>query len=139
VAAATAPVVIDTNILFSALLGGESKFTSVLLRGEQPFWICESVLVELFKRKEKIVKHSKLSDDDLVRAYHVLVRHLNLFKEALIPADRWQEARELCQGIDETDTPHVAVTLTLDSALWTGGKRLLEGLRKKGFQRIFTP
>jgi hypothetical protein len=55
VTAAVQPIVADTNILFSALLAGESNFAQVLLQAEQPFYICESVLVELFKRKNKIV------------------------------------------------------------------------------------
>jgi predicted nucleic acid-binding protein len=133
------PIIADTNILFSALLGGESSFGHVLLDAEHSFYVCESVLVELFKRKDKIVAHSRLTEEDVVRAYHVLLRHVNLFKEALISAEHWREAYRLCCDIDATDTPHVALTLTLDGRLWTGDKRLVEGLKRKGFSRFFVP
>ena len=134
-----AAVVIDTNILFSALLGGDSDFGHILLRAEYSYHVCESVLVELFKRKEKIVAYSRLSEEEVIRAYHVLLRHLDLFKEALIPSERWQEAYRLCHDIDVTDTPHVALTLTLGGRLWTGDKRLMDGLKQKGFSRFFAP
>lgn len=59
------PVVVDTNILFSALLSSQSDFTEVLLNSEQKFFVCEQVFVELFRRKEKIVRYSHLSEDDV--------------------------------------------------------------------------
>jgi predicted nucleic acid-binding protein len=50
------PVAVDTNILFSALLKKENRFAEVLLRAEHPFYICETVLVELLRHKEKILR-----------------------------------------------------------------------------------
>lgn len=75
----------------------------------------------------------------MIRAYHILLRHLNLFKEALVPADRWQEAYRLCADIDPSDTPHVAIALTLSGQLWTGDRQLIEDLRKNGFDDFFHP
>jgi len=43
------PVVIDTNILFSALLNQDSHFATIIQRLEYRFFICEYVVVELFK------------------------------------------------------------------------------------------
>jgi predicted nucleic acid-binding protein len=54
-------VVVDTNVLFSALLSGQSSFSESLLRSGHHFYVCELVLAELFKRKDKIVKASRLS------------------------------------------------------------------------------
>jgi predicted nucleic acid-binding protein len=58
VASAAQRVVVDTNILFSALLRSRTRFADVLLRSEHAFYVCESVLVELFKHKEKILAAS---------------------------------------------------------------------------------
>lgn len=57
------PVIVDTNILFSALLTNRSKFAETLLATENDFFICEMVLVELFKHKEKIINLSGLSEE----------------------------------------------------------------------------
>ncbi len=138
-ASAAQRVVVDTNILFSALLRSRTRFADVLLRSEHTFYVCESVLVELFKHKEKILTASKLADEDLARLYHVLLRRVNLYKEDLIPPEHWSAAWELCREIDETDTPHVALTLVLDAQLWSGDKPLRDGLRAKGFDRLFVP
>lgn len=133
------PVAVDTNVVFSALLKGGGHFVEVLLRSDHPFYVCESVLVELFKHKEKILRLSRLDEDDLTRFYHVLLRHLHVHKEDLIAPEHWRMARELCRGVDESDTPHVALTLELQGRLWTGDKRLREGLAAKGFDRFFSP
>ena len=58
---------VDTNVVFSALLSTESRFAVSLLRSEPRFYVCESVLAELFRRKEKILRLSHLDDEDLTR------------------------------------------------------------------------
>jgi predicted nucleic acid-binding protein len=132
-------VIVDTNVIFSALLGGGGRFAEALLQSGHAFHVGESVLVELFRHKEKILRLSRLEDEDLARFYHVLLRRLTLFKEDLIAPAHWHAARELCSGVDESDTPHIALTLELDGLLRTGDKRLREGLVSKGFDRFFTP
>lgn len=94
--------------------------------------------MELFKRKEKLVRSSGLSEEDIPRVYHVLLRRITLFKEALISQESWSQAYQLCRDIDETDTVHAVLTLELGGSLWTGDQRLKNGLRRKGFNRFFT-
>lgn len=132
-------VVVDTNVVFSALLKAGGHFPEVLLQSEHSFHVGESVLVELFRHKEKILRLSQLGDEDLANFYHVLLRRITVFKEDLIAPAHWRTASELCDGVDENDTPHVALTLELDGLLWTGDKRLREGLAAKGFDRFFSP
>jgi len=131
-------VVIDTNILFSALLNDQSQFARTLLGSEIQFYVCELVLVELFSHADKVIAYSSLSDRELTHFYHTLLRHLHIFKEDLITPQVWAEAFELCKDIDETDTPHVALALQLGGLLWTGDEKLRNGLKKKGFDRFFT-
>lgn len=66
--------IVDTNILFSALLNSQSSFANLLFQGEYSYFICELVLVELFKRKEKIIKVSQLSENEIVRIYQILLQ-----------------------------------------------------------------
>jgi len=131
------PVIVDTNILFSALLRDKSRFSELLLDSNYNFFICEQVLVELFKRKEKILKASQLREEEIVRIYQILLKRINLYKEDLIAAEHLATAYELCRDIDETDTPHVALTIELGGLLWTGDKKLKEGLQRKGFVQLF--
>ncbi|WAN69275.1 PIN domain-containing protein [Moorena producens JHB] len=55
----------------------------------------------------------------------------------MITAEHLATAYELCRDIDETDTPHVALTIELGGLLWTGDKKLKEGLQRKGFVQLF--
>ncbi|MGM0706537.1 MAG: PIN domain-containing protein [Bacteroidota bacterium] len=41
--------------------------------------------------------------------------------------------------MDETDAPHVAITIEVNGLLWTGDKRLKSGLQSQGFDRFFDP
>ena len=133
------PVVIDTNILFSALLKSQSTFIRTILGSKQPFHICESVIVELFKHKEKLITLSKLSEEEVIRLFYTILRHLTISKEELVEHSIRRKAYELCSDIDEADSPHVALTLKLDGLLWTGDKKLKMGLQNKGFESFFTP
>ncbi len=133
------PVVIDTNILFSALLSKQPMFIRTILGSRQTFYICESVIVELFKHKEKLVFLSRLSEEKVIRLFYTILRHVTISKEALIDHTIRRKAYELCSGIDEADSPHVALTLQLDGLLWTGDKKLKNGLQKRGFESFFTP
>ena len=45
---------------------------------------------------------------------------------------------ETCQGIDIDDTPFVAINDYLRGKLWTGDKRLINGLIAKRYRRIVT-
>lgn len=108
------PVVIDTNILFSALLRDQSHFTQTILGSGNTFFICESAIVELFKHKERIVQVSQLTETEVVRLFYTLLRHVTVSKEDLIGPVSRQHAYALCVDIDEADTPHVALTLHLN-------------------------
>lgn len=130
-------IIVDTNILFSVLLNGSSRLAKVLLNSEHHFFTCELACVELFNRKEKIIKSSQLTNDQVIELLHLCLRRVNFFKEDKISKQHWKEAYQLCREIDEDDTLFVALTLELDGLLWTGDKKLITGLRERGFDKFF--
>jgi predicted nucleic acid-binding protein len=133
------PVIVDASILFSALLGKESRFAQLILGSDRRFFICESTVVELFKHKERIVRLSKLTENELIRVLYVLLRRVTVCKEELIKEKIRRQAYDLCVDIDVADTPYVALTIQIGGLLWTGDKKLKKGLQKKGFDRFFEP
>lgn len=132
-------VVIDTNILFSALLAADGRIHQTLFRSGRRFHICETTLVELFEHKERILRLTRLTADEVTGMYYRVLRSLAVFPEELIPVEAWDRATDLCGGIDRDDVPHVALTLMLEGELWTGDGKLRRGLEAKGFTRFFTP
>jgi predicted nucleic acid-binding protein len=45
-------VVVDTNIIFSAMMNIDSSFAKEMLRLENEIFVCETTLVEIFKTSE---------------------------------------------------------------------------------------
>jgi predicted nucleic acid-binding protein len=129
-------VVVDTNILFSTLLGRAGRILRTLFRPEHHFVIGETALVELFEHKEKILRATKLSPDEVAGVYHRVLRRIEIYKEDLIPDEDWSRAAELCGGIDEDDLPHIALVLTTGGVLWTGDQKLRRGLEAKALQPV---
>lgn len=130
-------IVIDTNILFSALLRENSRWSRVILDSGHEFFICESTIIELFKHKEKLVKLSRLNEEDLIRWFYLLLRRVAVFKEDWIEPSARNRAYKLCHDVDPADTPFVALAIHLDGLLWTGDNALKSALVKKGFLSFF--
>ncbi|MFL5385919.1 MAG: PIN domain-containing protein [Longimicrobiaceae bacterium] len=133
------PIVVDANILFSALLRSDSRFAEILLYRGHRFCICESTFVELFHHKERILSYSRLNETEITALLHVFLSRLVVEREASIPAVYRQEAAALCRDVDPRDEPYVALTLALDGRLWTGDQKLRKGLVARGFDRFFDP
>lgn len=133
-------VVVDTNILFAALVGAKSHIREFLFTERALDFSCPRFLfVELFKHKERIITATQLSEDELLDALNALLARVHFVDESTIPIGTWLEARRLCLDIDEKDTPFVALTIHLDARLWTGDSELRAGLRAKDFAQFFEP
>ena len=131
-------VIVDTNILFSVLLGKSKKFRDIILTEKNvTFYSCKFVIVELFKQKKRIEKYSSLEEDEILELLYGFLKRINFFDEDSVTDKSRQRAHDLCNNIDEKDTPHVAITIELDGLLWTRDKKLREGLQAKGFASFF--
>lgn len=133
-------LIVDTNIMFSALLGKSKKIREILFSSEdfKPY-SCKFSIVELFKHKDKLIKNSDLLEDEILEIFYYLLKKIEFYNEDSISDDSLREAYALCNDIDEKDLLFVALTIELDGLLWTGDKELLKGLKSKGFEQIFIP
>lgn len=48
----------------------------------------------------------------------------------------WKIARDLVKSINDYDAPFIALSLELKAPLWTGDKKLINGLKRKDFDFI---
>ncbi|HEC67471.1 MAG TPA: PIN domain-containing protein [Candidatus Desulfofervidus auxilii] len=131
-------LVVDTNIIFSALLKKESKELDLLLRANYEFFIPKTLFVELFKHKEKIIQASKLEEDEILELLYSILEKLEVVDDRNIPLKYRKEAYNLTKGIDLTDAIFVALVLFLNAKLWSGDKHLKERLESKGKQIVLT-
>lgn len=68
----------------------------------------------------------------------MLFKEITVIPKFAISKENWHEAYGLCADIDEKDTPFVALSLELTVPLWTNDKKLIKGLKKKGFDNLLT-
>jgi predicted nucleic acid-binding protein len=133
-------IIVDSNIAFSSLLSADNTFRNELIFNEEAeFYTCRFLIVEIFKHKEKIVKVSKLQEEELLEVFHEILKNIEFYNEVHISEENWKEAYELCKDVDLKDMPFVALTLEIDGRLWSGDEMLKDNLRNKGFNRFFTP
>jgi len=131
-------VVVDTNIIFSGILSPKSTISDLLLNSSDvfEFYAPSYILDELEKHNEKLLKISKISANEIKLLKRILLRKIELIDLDSIKQTTWKNAIELTRNIDEFDTPFIALSLELDSPLWTGDKKLIKGLKQKGIDWI---
>jgi predicted nucleic acid-binding protein len=133
----SAPVVVDTNVVFSALLKRQSQVRQTLFTAQRQFISPRFIVVELFKRKERIARLSELTHDELLEQLNATINRLTFVDESAIGIGAWIEGRRLCRDIDLKDTPFVALALHAGAELWTQDEPLKAGLRRNGFEHFF--
>ena len=133
-------VVVDTNIVFSAVLNSNGLIGEILFnsQGQFEFYSSEFMLDELTKYKSKLQKLTKMSETKIDLTIHQVMKNIVLISPLAVSDFVWKEAYELATDVDEDDTPFLATAISLEAFIWTGDKKLVNGLRKKGFQNIYS-
>lgn len=133
-------IVVDTNIIFSGLLSPNGKISDLLLNssGKFDFYSPTYVLDELKVHRRKLLKISGFTEIELEFLKRNIFKKIDLIDLEFIRKSTWEKALELTKEVDEFDAPFVALALELTSPLWTGDKKLLIGLNKKGIDWILT-
>ncbi len=128
-------IVVDTNIVFSSLLGNH-KIIEFLMCENNRLFVPKIFFVEMFVHKEKLTKISKLSLNEVNEFLLLITKNLIVIDERLIPENLKSKALELVEDIDIKDLPFIALSLYLDAKILTGDKKLINGLKNKGFKNI---
>jgi len=133
-------IVIDTNIIFSALLNPSSKIGKIVInaRNHFQFYTSDFLKNELLKHRSKLLKLTKLSAPELDELEFLITRNIIFINESLLPVETIIETEKILENIDLNDTPFVALAKHIPAKLWTGDKVLTIGLQTKNFIDILT-
>lgn len=131
------PIIVDTNILFSALRSPNAKIREILDRNDLYFYMPNFLIVEIFRHKEKILQKTSADPEDVYEFLNKMTQKITFVNEGNISLGNLVQAYRLCQDIDEKDTPFVALTLEMEGEFWTRDEVLRRGLQKKGFISFF--
>jgi predicted nucleic acid-binding protein len=131
-------IIDDTNIVFSAILNANSRIGKVLLNAKEhfQFFTCNYLQVEIQRHRSKLLKITKLSEEQLSELEKLVTQKITFIDERLIPQDLLLKTEAQLKAIDPNDTVFVALTKHLEGKLWTGDMQLYRGLKAKRFKDI---
>lgn len=133
-------VIADSNVVVSAILNKNSKTAQLLIFGRRyfDFFAPNLLKLEIKKHKTKLLEVSKLSSEEFDKAQDELFECLTFISEEQIDYEHWRNAIPVVRDIDMDDIAFVALSEYLDCQLWTGDKRLLQGIQKRGYSKGIT-
>ena len=126
-------IVVDTNIVFSALLNANSLIGELLMNVQDKitFVAPEFLIDEIEKYSDKIEKYSKLDQHSLNLLKSSVWQILTFINEENISDHNWEKAYQILKNVDEKDIPFLALSLQLNAKLWTGDKKLISAILKQ--------
>jgi predicted nucleic acid-binding protein len=131
-------VIVDTNRLFSSVLPGGKSDRAILQRSEYRFFTPNFTIIELFKRRDALLKKAKSPEASVLGFLEEAIECVNFVSVSDISVGTFLEAYRICRATDRNDTAFIALTLHLDGVLWTRDDTLKVGLTKQGFTRLFS-
>ena len=133
-------IVVDTNIVFSGILNSNSTIGKLLIRPKPhfEFYACDFLKAELLKHKSKLIKLTRLKALELEELQYLVTANITFINETIISEKILLASEKLLKDIDSSDTPHLALTKLLKAKLWTGDKKLINGLKAKKFKSVIT-
>lgn len=131
-------LIVDSNIIFSAILNVNSRIGQIILTSGSAydFYAPKYVRDELWNHQEKLKKIAKLDDKDFLEVYELILKNITILDHSIAGKTNYKKAFELCKDVDLDDIPFVAFSLYLKCKLWTGDKKLIKGLKEKGYYKI---
>lgn len=131
-------IIVDTNIVFSAILNSNSRIGKILLHSKTyfQFYSCSFLKVELHRHRNKLLKLTKLTEDELIELESLVTQNITFIDERLIPQALLNRTEKQLTTIDVYDTVFVALTKHLDGKLWTGDMQLYTGLKSKRYKDV---
>lgn len=133
-------IVIDTNCVFSAILNPANKIGQIIINGSKyfDFITINQLQLEIQSHTNKILNISSLQLNEFKLVYKSITSKIQFIDDELISEKSLNKAFELTKNIDLDDSPFVSLAIQLKSKLWTGDKKLLYGLKKKGFSQVIS-
>ena len=123
-------VVLDTNILFSALIR-DSTTRKLILEYEGIFLFPEYIFEEAEKHKEEILKKSEMGVNEFNKLLALILKKIIIVPSEVLEPYR-QEAYELMNDIDVNDVLFVACALAYKgSVIWSNDSHLKKQSRIK--------
>ena len=133
-------VIVDANIVFSGILNSNGKIGDLLINSDKFFsFIAPNFLrTEIFQHHDKLLKISNLTTEQLLEAEYQIYKSITFISEEQISEENWIFADKLVSSIDPKDIVYIAYAEQFKCSLWTGDKKLINGLVLKNYPKVLT-
>ena len=133
-------IIVDSNIVFSAILNTKSKIGQLIINSSSffDFYSVQLLKAEIIEHKSKILRITGFSDNQFAEIFQLVTCKIKFVDDILLSDKDLNKALNLVAGIDTDDAMFVALTNRMLATLWTGDKQLIKGLKKKGYSRIIS-
>lgn len=131
-------IIVDTNIIFSAILNSNSRIGKILLNSKVhfQFFTCNYLKVEIQRHRNNLLKITNLKEHEIIELEELVTQKITFIDERLIPQNILAKTEIQLKDIDPNDVVFVAMTKHLEGKLWTGDMQLYKGLKAKRFKDI---
>jgi predicted nucleic acid-binding protein len=131
-------IVVDSNIIISLLIKPDGVIFDLFdqLSELHDLYISDVTLTEIFRHQKKIAHLSTLSDENFENLKTKAVQKVTVIPSSFIPDELLVESYKLVEKIDPNDFAFIATTIFVNAILWTGDKKLYNGLKSKGFHSV---
>ena len=133
-------IIVDANIIFSAILNSNGKIGDLLINSDDYFAFIapEFLRLEIAKHYKKLSKISGLSIDNIKKSERIITQKISFIAPEIINKSIWNSAAKLVEDIDPNDTMYIALSKHTKSKIWSGDKKLTAGLNAKNFKNIIS-
>ena len=133
-------IIVDANIVFSGILNSNGKIGDLLINSKKQFSFIapEFLRYEIRDKHPRLQKISGMSINEILEAEYQVSKDITFISEGQIDSQWWPEAHALVNDIDIKDIQYVAYAKQFRCKIWSGDKKLISGLKKKGFTGILT-
>ncbi len=133
-------IIVDANIVFSAILNTNGKIGDLLINSEKYFdFIAPDFLrIEIKKHYPRLTKISGLTLKNIQEAEFQIYKDITFISEEQIKISTWFAAEKLVADVDPKDIHYVAYSKHFKCKIWSGDKMLIKGLAKNDFTNFIT-
>ena len=105
-------IIVDTNIVFSAILNTNSRIAKILLHSIRHFhfYSCDYLRIEINQHRNKLLKLTKLSVNDLTELENIVPHNITFIDEHLLPQNLFKKIEIFLKSIDLENTSFIALT-----------------------------
>lgn len=133
-------LIVDANIVFSAILNTNGKIGDLLINGGKRFEFLapDFLRIEIKTHYSKLVKISGLTIEQIQESEFQIYKGIKFISEEQINVSTWISSEKLVADIDLKDIHYIAFSKHFRCKIWSGDKALMKGLAKKKFTKFVT-